>query len=139
MKPGLQVGQSHRMRFRVPASKTVPALYPEAREFRHMPAVFATGFLVGLIEWGCMQLLQPYLDDDELTLGTHIDVSHCAPTPAGLEIEVEARLIELRGRCLRFEVSAHDGIELVSRGTHERHVAMRERFDRKVGSKLGPR
>ena len=39
-----------------------------------MPEVFATGFMVGLMEWTCVQLLEPHLDAGEGSLGTHIDV-----------------------------------------------------------------
>ncbi len=51
-----------------------PHLYREVPELRVMPEVFATGFMVGLMEWTCVQLLKPHLDDGEGSLGTHIDV-----------------------------------------------------------------
>lgn len=50
MKESLQAGIEHELRFRIPESKTVPALYPEAEEFQEMPDVFATGFFIGLLE-----------------------------------------------------------------------------------------
>jgi hypothetical protein len=82
MKPSLQPGIRHEHRFVVPTSKTVPALYPESEEFRAMPEVFATGFLVGLLEWACIKAIQPHLDwCAEQTVGTHIDVNHSAATP----------------------------------------------------------
>ncbi len=59
MKDSLHPGLEHRLTFQVPASKTVPALYPESAEFQQMPEVFATGFLVGLLEWACIQLVNP--------------------------------------------------------------------------------
>jgi fluoroacetyl-CoA thioesterase len=85
MKPTLRAGLAHELRFRVPLSKTVPALYAEAAEFGLMPRVFATGYLVGLLEWACMRAVHAHLDElRELTLGTHIAVSHRAATPPGL-------------------------------------------------------
>jgi fluoroacetyl-CoA thioesterase len=56
MKPTLKPGLTHRFAFPVPVSKTVPWLYPGSPEFRAMPSVFATGFMVGLMEWTCVQL-----------------------------------------------------------------------------------
>ena len=54
-----------------------PVLYPEADEFQVMPNVFATGFMVGLIEWTCIQAVRPHLDwPAEQAVGIHIDVSH---------------------------------------------------------------
>ena len=83
MKPTLKAGLKHRFAYAVPASKTVPQLYPEAPQLQEMPEVFATGFLVGLMEWTCVQLLEPHLDQGEGSLGTHIDVSHKSATPPG--------------------------------------------------------
>jgi fluoroacetyl-CoA thioesterase len=58
----LQPALTHELRFVVPESKTVPALYPESEWFQEMPRVFATGFMVGLLEWACVDALGPYLD-----------------------------------------------------------------------------
>lgn len=132
LKPGIQARHS----FTLPASKTVPALYPEAEEFLAMPEVFATGYLVGFLEWACIRAVNPHLDwPREQTLGTHIDVSHEAATPPGLTVTANVRLIEVDGRRLVFEVEAHDGHEVISRGRHERFVVDRQRFDAKVGAK----
>ena len=132
----MREGLRHEFRFRVPESKTVPALYPEAPEFQEMPRVFATGFLVGLLDWGCIQALRPHLDwPREQTVGTHIDVSHQAATPPGLEVTVKVRLARVEGRRLVFEVEAHDGTELISKGLHERFVIDRARFAAKTDLK----
>jgi fluoroacetyl-CoA thioesterase len=95
MKDTLQPGISYEHRFVVPQSKTVPALYPEADEFLAMPEVFATGFLVGLLEWTCIRAIIPHV----------------------------------------FTVEAHDGVDLISAGRHERFVIYREQFDAKVSAK----
>jgi len=129
MKPSLRPGLASEFRFVVPDSKTVPALYPEAPEFQQMPAVLATGFLVGLLEWACIRAINPHLDwPAEMTLGTHIDVSHVAATPPGLEVTVQTKLVAVDGRRLSFEVEAHDGVDLISKGRHERYVIDRARF-----------
>ncbi len=140
MKDSLRPGLEHRMTFPVPTTKTVPALYPEAAEFQAMPEVFATGFLVGLLEWACIQLVNPHLDwPAEQTLGVHVDVSHEAATPPGLEVTVTARLTAVEGRRLSFAVEAHDGVDVISRGTHQRAVINRSRFDTRVRAKAdGP-
>ncbi len=138
MKESLRPGLEHVLGFPVPVTKTVPGLYPEAPEFQAMPEVFATGFLVGLLEWACIQLVNPHLDwPIEQTLGTHIDVSHDAATPPGLTVTVTARLTAVEGRRLSFTVEAHDGIDLISRGTHQRAVIDRARFDAKAQAKRG--
>lgn len=136
MKPTLQPGLTHELRFRVPASKTVPALYPESPEFLAMPEVFATGFLVGLLEWACIDALKPHLDwPEEQTVGTHIDVSHCAATPPGLEVTARVELLAVEGRKLTFTVEAHDGVDTIAQGTHQRFIIQRDRFNEKVQAK----
>lgn len=132
LKPGIR----YEHKFVVPQSKTVPALYPESPEFVAMPGVFATGFLVGLLEWACIKAINPYLDwPREQTVGTHINVSHEAATPPGLEVTASVELIAVEGKKLVFKVQAHDGVDLISKGLHERYVINKERFSEKVGAK----
>ena len=136
MKDSLKPGIRYEHKFVVPSNKTVPALYPEAPEFLAMPEVFATGFLVGLLEWACIIAINPHLDwPEEQSLGTHINVSHEAATPPGLEITANVELIAVEGRKLTFVVSAHDGVDVVSQCTHERVVINKERFESKVSNK----
>ncbi|BCB27980.1 thioesterase [Sulfurimicrobium lacus] len=136
MKDTLKPGIRYQHKFVVPTSKTVPALYPEAEEFVAMPEVFATGFLVGFLEWACIKAINPHLDwPREQSVGTHIDVSHEAATPPGLEVTASVELLEVDGRRLLFAVEAHDGVDVISRGRHERFVINKEKFDAKVGEK----
>ena len=138
MKPTLRPGIRHQHTFVVPSSKTVPALYPESEEFVAMPEVFATGYLVGFLEWACILAINPHLDwPREQTVGTHIDVSHEAATPPGLEVTATVELVEVEGRRLIFEVEAHDGVERISRGRHERFIIDKARFDDKMVRKAG--
>lgn len=136
MKPSLKPGITYEHRFLLPSNKTVPSLYPEAKEFVAMPEVFATGFMVGFLEWACILAINPHIDwPREQTLGTHIDVSHEAATPPGLEIVAKVELYEIDGRRLRFRVEAHDGVDTIARGTHERFLIDRERFDAGIEKK----
>ncbi|MBI3780874.1 MAG: thioesterase family protein [candidate division NC10 bacterium] len=136
MKDTLKPGIEYVHKFCVPQSKTVPALYPESEEFVAMPEVFATGFLVGFLEWACIKAVKPHLDwPSEQTVGTHIDVSHLAATPPGLEVTAKVKLVEVDGRRLVFEVEAHDGVDLISRGKHERFIINKEKFDAKMKQK----
>jgi fluoroacetyl-CoA thioesterase len=136
VKETLKPGIKYEHKFMVPSSKTVPALYPESEEFLAMPEVFATGFLVGFLEWACIKAINPHLDwPREQTVGTHIDVSHAAATPPGLEVTATVELVEVNGRRLVFTVEAHDGVELISRGRHERFIIDKEKFDAKVDKK----
>jgi fluoroacetyl-CoA thioesterase len=136
MKDTLKPGLLFEYRFVVPLSKTVPALYPEAEEFAVMPEVFATGFLVGLLEWACVKALNPHLDwPREQSVGTHIDVSHEAATPAGFEVTTKVELLSVEGKKLVFAVEAHDGVDRIARGRHERFVIDKAKFVARLAAK----
>lgn len=136
MKDTLREGLSCEFKFRVPETKTVPQLFPEAPEFQQMPEVFATGFMVGLCEWACIQAVNPHLDwPGEQTVGTHVNLSHLAATPPGLTVTVRVRLERVEGRKLIFSVVADDGIDKITEGTHERFVIDAAKFSAKVAAK----
>ncbi len=135
MKPTLQPGARTEFSFRIPATKTVPHLYPEAHEFQQMPTVFATGFMVGLMEWTCLHVLAPHLEEGEGSLGVHIDVSHLAATLPGQTVTVEAECTKVDGRRIHFHVKAHDGLDLIGEGDHQRMVVDWEKFEGRVNDK----
>ena len=136
MKDTLKPGIEYTYKFTIPPTKTVPALYPESEEFLVMPEVFATGYMIGLIEWTCLKAINPHLDwPKEQTVGIHIDVSHLAATPPGFEVTTKVKLIEVDGRKLVFEVEAHDGVDLITRGKHVRFIIYKENFDTKMKEK----
>ena len=136
MKPTLQSGLTYQFRFTIPESKTVPHLYPESEMFQQMPAVLATGYMVGLMEWACIEAIRPHLDwPREQSLGTMVNFTHLAATPPGLTVTVDVLLEKVEGRKLSFTLSAHDGIDKISEGTHERYVIDAARFNEKLAQK----
>jgi fluoroacetyl-CoA thioesterase len=136
MKASLRAGLEGTFRYRVPESKTVPHIYEEAPDFQLMPAVLATGYMVALAEWACIELIKPHIDwPGEQTLGTHVDLSHVAATPPGMTVEIAVRLDAVEGRKLVFHVKARDDLDLIGEGRHERHVVDAARFERKVAEK----
>ncbi len=136
MKDSLKPGIKYEHKYIVPKSKTVPSLYPEADEFIIMPEVFATGFMVGFLEWSCIKAIKPHLDwPAEQSVGTHINVSHEAATPPGLEVTAVVELLEVDGRRLVFSVEAHDNADRIAKGTHERFIINKEKFDERVAVK----
>jgi fluoroacetyl-CoA thioesterase len=97
--------------------------------------VFATGYLVGLMEWAWIEAIAPHLDAGEGSLGVHVDVSHSAATPPGLTITVDVECTAVEGRRLSFNVKAHDGVDPVGEGRHQRFVVAWDRFNAKVAEK----
>lgn len=137
MKDSLQAGLQFEFAFQVPENKTVPYLYPESPEFQVMPRVLATGFMVGLFEWACIQAINPHLDwPQEQTVGIDIRVNHVAATPPGLTVTVRGSLDRVEGRRLSFSLEADDGLDTISEGTHERFVIDAGKFNVKAAAKM---
>jgi len=135
MNPSFSPGLTFEFSYRVPEHKTVPHVYPESPLFVAMPQVFATAYLVGLIEWACMESMQPHLEPGEQSVGVDIRVSHIAATPPGLTVTVHVVVEAVEGRKLTFRVSAHDGVESIGEGTHQRVLIQPARFLQKVAQK----
>ncbi len=135
MKASLKPGLKHSFSYAVPENKTVPFTFPESPEIAAMPKVFATGFMIVLMEWTCLQLLAPHLDTGEGSVGIHVDVSHSAATLPGMTVTVEAELTEVAGRKVAFKVRAHDGIDVIGEGRHERAVVAWDKFNARVADK----
>jgi fluoroacetyl-CoA thioesterase len=131
LKPGLR----HRFSYTVPENKTVPYTYPESPEIAAMPKVFATGFMIVLMEWVCTQLLAPHLDPGEGSLGVHVDVSHLAATLPGMTVTVEVECTAVIGQRVTFAVKAHDGLDLIGEGRHERFVVVWDKFKARLAAK----
>ncbi|HXX05049.1 MAG TPA: thioesterase family protein [Xanthobacteraceae bacterium] len=135
MKATLRPGLTHRLTYKVSEDKTVPYTYPESAIIAGMPKVFATGFMIVLMEWVCTELIAQHLEPGEGSVGVHVDVSHLAATPPGMTVTAEAECIEVAGPRLAFRVRAHDGIDLIGEGRHERFVVNWDKFNARVADK----
>lgn len=135
MRSTLQPGLTFRHSYEVPASKTVPHLFPEVPEIASMPAVLATPYMIAIIEWACTRFLNEHLDVGEGSLGVHVNVSHLAATLPGQTVTVDVEVAKVEGPRVSFKVVAHDGIDKISDGTHDRIVVPSERFKARLNQK----
>lgn len=97
--------------------------------------VFATPMMIALIEQTCNESVTPLLETGQGTVGTHIDVSHCAATPVGMRVWCNSELIEVDRRRLVFKVAAYDECGLIGEGTHERFIIDSAKFQAKTEQK----
>lgn len=118
----LSPGLSHREEMIVSHNHLVPQVAPEWPGFVDMPPVFATAMMIGFVEQTCVCALRPYLPEGQSTVGTHVDISHVAPTPLGGRVTAEITVTEVRGRHLGFDVACHDESGPIGRGTHRRTI-----------------
>jgi predicted thioesterase len=129
LKPGM-LGEAS---IRVNRSNTASALGNEGVD------VFATPFLVALMEEAARNAVEPHLPEGKITLGARIDLKHLAPSPLGFEIRASACLIEVKGPKLVFEVGVVDDAERVGEGRHVRFISSQESFSQMVRGKSSRR
>ena len=85
--------------------------------------------MIGLMERTCVELTEPYLEENEQTVGIHVDVRHLAPTNIGQSVTVTAELVEKKGNKLRYAVLAiNDQNVKIGDSTHTRAVINTARF-----------
>jgi fluoroacetyl-CoA thioesterase len=134
--PALEPGMTFEFSYQVPADKTVPHLYPDIAEAAAMPEVFATGYLVGLLEFACIRFINTYIDwPREQSVGIGININHTAATPPGFTVTVEGKLEAVEGKKLTFSLEAHDGVDPITAGTHERFIINAEKFNQNLAAK----
>jgi predicted thioesterase len=102
-----------------------------------MPAVLATPWLIATLEFTARDAIAPFLDENERSVGTFVEIEHLAPAPEGMRVTCRARVILVDGPIVTFQIEAHDTIEPLARGLHRRRVIDADRFSRRVRKKLG--
>lgn len=95
--------------------------------------VFATPAMVALMEKTALQLVGPYLEEGKNTVGTEISVKHIKATPLGKRVQSFAKLVEVNGPKLKFEVEAYDEDGLIGTGTHKRFIIDEKAFMDSLG------
>ena len=97
--------------------------------------VYATPMMVRDIEMTCRELLLEHLDPGEDSVGTRVEIDHLAATLLGMTVRIEAKVTEVKGRAVTFEVSAHDGIDQCARCKHARFVVDLKKAEERLAAK----
>jgi fluoroacetyl-CoA thioesterase len=93
--------------------------------------VFSTPAMIALMEGTSLKVVEKYLDEDEGTVGTEVNVKHLRSTPVGMEVTCTAVLTGVDDRRLTFSVEAYNETEKIGEGTHERFIINNKRFREK--------
>jgi fluoroacetyl-CoA thioesterase len=128
--PVLEPGLSGTIEYRVNQASTARQLGSGSVD------VLATPELIRLVEVAAVAALADHLPPEFTSVGVAIDMHHVAATPVGLNVEVKAVLTQVEGRRLQFEVAAHDDVEEIGRGTHQRVLVETSSFVTKTNRKL---
>jgi fluoroacetyl-CoA thioesterase len=131
MKSSLQPGVRAEARHRVVSQNLLSSLMPGA------PAVFATPWMLCVMETAAAEAIAPHLDTGEASVGYGFEFQHLAPTPAGMTVVATADVTKVEGNMVTLSIEARDDQEVIGRGTHVRAVIDLERFDRRIKRKSG--
>ena len=118
----IPTGLSATIQQRVDATSTASAMVSGTVD------VLGTPELVRMMEAAAVTALADRQPPGSTTVGVAISAHHTAPTPIGLTVRVTATLAEVQGRRLKFDIVAHDDVEQIGYGTHERVLVDAERF-----------
>lgn len=113
MKSQLQVGLSHEI---------VEETLPQHAAPHLAKPVFSTPSMVGFMERCSVQLLKPYLEEGENSVGYRVCVTHLAPTPIGQKVRVTSTVKAIEGRRITFSVEAYNETEKIGEGEHTRVI-----------------
>ncbi len=133
----LAPGLAHSETITIDKSLTVPALAANFPSLSDMPEVFATPFMVALVEWTCIEAIRPYLSTGQSSVGAKVTMDHVAATPIGMKVTAEVELVAVEGRKLSFQVKCSDERDLIGSGTHDRFIIDVEKFLGRLQSKAG--
>lgn len=84
--------------------------------------LFATPSMILLMELAAHRAVESQLGDDQTSVGYEVCVRHVAPAKAGETVVVIARLKEVNGNRLLFDVECSREDDLIGSGTHKRAI-----------------
>jgi fluoroacetyl-CoA thioesterase len=97
--------------------------------------VLSTPMMIALMEKTSYELVAPFLESGQGSVGTLVNIKHLAPTPIGEIVTCESTLIQIDGRRLVFSLKVFETEELVGEGIHERFIINEEKFIAKANLK----
>ena len=129
MSSAFHPGMTHELKVKTKSEDSAQKFYP------HLPDVFATPFLAGLMERVSAELINMHLKPGEQSVGISMDLKHMAATPLGMEIRVRTEVTAVEGRKLTFRLEAFDEVEKIGEASHERFVIQADKFNARVAEK----
>ena len=98
--------------------------------------VLSTPSMISEIEETCRLLLKNLLNDENLdSVGTLVDIRHLAATPVGFQITIKAKIIQVNAKRILFQIDAHDDLDRIGDGKHERFIINVSNFRSKFEDK----
>jgi predicted thioesterase len=115
----------------------------ESHAARHLAGkeirVLSTPEMVRLMEECALEGVLPFLEPNQNTVGTRVEMRHMAATPMGMRVTARCTLVEVDRRRLVFRAEVHDELEKVGEGMNERVIVDREKHEQRIAEKVARR
>lgn len=125
----MEIGTKHEVKITVTNEVTAASMKSGALD------VFATPYMVALMEQSASELCEKFTDEGISTVGTALNIQHLAATAVGQEVRAVATLTSFDGRKATFDVEAYDNAGLIGKGTHERFTVKIDKFLQKTAER----
>jgi predicted thioesterase len=99
--------------------------------------VLSTPTLSLFCEMACHDAVVRHFAPDQSTVGIHNDFWHLAATPVGETVRIEAELVEIDRKRLKFTIAGWDERNQIVRGIHERFLVNLPEFIAKLPKPKG--
>ena len=97
--------------------------------------VFSTPMMIALMEKAACLSIEPFLEEGQSSVGTHVDVSHLSATPVGMKVWADSEVVAIDRRKITFSVKAYDERGLIGEGTHDRFIINIDKFQTSAQNK----
>ena len=98
--------------------------------------VLSTPEMIRLVEHCALEGVQPFLQSNQNTVGTRVDVRHLAATPMGMQVTARCTLVEIDRRRLVFQAEVRDELDKVGEGVNERFIVEADKQQQRIEEKL---
>jgi predicted thioesterase len=99
-----------------------------------MPKVYSTPSMIFLMETAAGSAIQASLPPGWVSVGVDVNIRHMAATPVGRTVTASATVTSVSEKLVVFDVEAHDGTNLIGKGTHTRAPVELARFERALSA-----
>ncbi len=97
-----------------------------------LETLLASPTLAALMIEAAVGAVDPELPDGYITVGQFLEITHVNPTIEGMTVTVDAKIIEVDGTKVTFEINAFDELGLIGSGRHIRYIVQHETLLKKA-------
>jgi predicted thioesterase len=100
-----------------------------------VPYVYGTPSLLALIEATAHEALKDEFSAGQTSVGVSVELQHTSPTPIGMDVECNVKLISHEGTIAQFDVQVFDAAGCICTAKHSRAIVLTDKIVAKAERK----